>query len=444
VPGDGLKAQPAARPQISERTEGRGQEGRRPSSGGRCGSCGAPTDDGDLCRSCQQAFGALLGSARPASQSVAPATARPQAPRVDESLWSQLMNTPAPPPMDSFDALAAAAPPPPPPAPPAPAAVPPVDVRAVAAQLAAVKPPEIKLEPIRVEPVRANAATPVEAVKTPALARPHAVAPPQAVMREAYPAKAPRPASGSPRPNASMSPERKRQYAVGAAALAFLAAMGAGGAWLRSHEQHQRMIAEQELQAQIAQQVSVAEPEPAPAPVAAAPPSEPPAVKPRKPVAAPKQRPTSARSKPAVPAPPQIGSASLAQVPGASPAPVLPPAAQVVAVSAPASAAPEQPLGPFFQTTEVNEAPRVERRVPPQLPAELRGRKINEIVVVRALVSHAGRPSRISLLRRSRTGPELDDAIMAAVNRWTFAPAKKRGEAVSCWFNFAVAVGQPN
>jgi outer membrane biosynthesis protein TonB len=47
----------------------------------------------------------------------------------------------------------------------------------------------------------------------------------------------------------------------------------------------------------------------------------------------------------------------------------------------------------------------------------------------------------VSLLRRSKSGPELDDVVVAAVNHWTFAPAKKKGEPVSCWFNFAVEVG---
>ena len=80
-------------------------------------------------------------------------------------------------------------------------------------------------------------------------------------------------------------------------------------------------------------------------------------------------------------------------------------------------------------------------KVEPRLPDELRGRSIKEIVVVRALVSQNGHPSRVSLLRRSKAGPQLDDVVVAAVNQWTFSPARKKGEAVSCWFNFAVQVG---
>jgi TonB family protein len=72
----------------------------------------------------------------------------------------------------------------------------------------------------------------------------------------------------------------------------------------------------------------------------------------------------------------------------------------------------------------------------------LKARSINEIVIVRALVSQDGRPSRVSLLRRSKAGPQLDDVVVAAVNQWTFSPAKKKGEAVSCWLNFGVQIGR--
>jgi TonB family protein len=101
-------------------------------------------------------------------------------------------------------------------------------------------------------------------------------------------------------------------------------------------------------------------------------------------------------------------------------------------------------LGPFFETTDVNESPRVTTRVEPQLPDELRTRPLKEIVIARVLVSQGGRPSRISLLRKSKTGARLDNAVIEALNQWTFTPAKKRGEAVSCWFNIGVPVGQPD
>ena len=99
------------------------------------------------------------------------------------------------------------------------------------------------------------------------------------------------------------------------------------------------------------------------------------------------------------------------------------------------------PVGPFFETKDVNETPKVTARVEPRLPADLKAKKVHEVVIVRALVSQSGHASRVSVLRKSKSGPQLDDVVVAAVNQWTFSPAKKKGEPVSCWFNFGVTVG---
>jgi TonB family protein len=103
--------------------------------------------------------------------------------------------------------------------------------------------------------------------------------------------------------------------------------------------------------------------------------------------------------------------------------------------------APTAAVGPIFDLRDVSEQPKIATQHAPNLPPQFRGRAAKEIVVVRALVSQSGRPSRISLLRRSKTGPEVDDVILASVNQWTFSPARKKGEPVNCWFNFAVQVG---
>jgi TonB family protein len=92
----------------------------------------------------------------------------------------------------------------------------------------------------------------------------------------------------------------------------------------------------------------------------------------------------------------------------------------------------------------VNEPPQVATRIDPQLPDDLRGRAANEVVIVRVLVSQSGHPFRVSLLRKSKTGPGLDNAVIAAVNRWAFSPAKRRGESVSCWLNMGVPIGRAN
>ena len=156
------------------------------------------------------------------------------------------------------------------------------------------------------------------------------------------------------------------------------------------------------------------------------------------------QRPAGARrarSEPTAAAPStEVASASSSSaapaVPAAPVEPQAPPPVQ-------ASAAPEPPApphAPFFSSTDVTEPPQVATRVEPRLPDELVNSPVNDVVVVRLLVSQTGHPFRISLLRRSKAGAPLDDAVIAAVNRWTFSPAKKKGEAVSCWLNVGVPI----
>jgi len=141
----------------------------------------------------------------------------------------------------------------------------------------------------------------------------------------------------------------------------------------------------------------------------------------------------------------QTASTQVASAPSPSPAPELPPAPvepATATASAPAAApeAPESPRTPFFASTDVNEPPQVATRVEPRLPDDLSSHAVNDVVVVRLLVSQTGHPFRISFLRRSKAGAQLDDAVIAAVNRWTFSPARKKGEAVSCWLNVGVPI----
>jgi protein TonB len=118
------------------------------------------------------------------------------------------------------------------------------------------------------------------------------------------------------------------------------------------------------------------------------------------------------------------------------------PAAEAVRPTPLAAPPPASPVGPFYETRSVDRAPQVLLRVEPQMPGNLQGQGVNEIVIVRVLVSQAGHPALVSLLRRSKSGLELDNAVIAAVKRWTFAPAVKRGEAVSCYMHIGVTVGR--
>ena len=147
--------------------------------------------------------------------------------------------------------------------------------------------------------------------------------------------------------------------------------------------------------------------------------------------------------KPVRPATPPVRPAVAASSAPTPAAPVTePPPPPVVAAAPPPVEEPSAPLGPLYEANQVNEAPKITSRVEPQMPEDLRDRSISDVVVVRVLVSQTGHPSTINLLRRSRAGRTMDDAVVAAVKRWKFAPARKRGEAVSCWYNIGVPIGK--
>ena len=114
--------------------------------------------------------------------------------------------------------------------------------------------------------------------------------------------------------------------------------------------------------------------------------------------------------------------------------PAKPPAAK--------SARPTATLtGRLFDSTDVDEPPRIATRVEPRLPANLPAGADKKIVVARVLVSRTGHPHHVSLLRGSLLGRAADEAVVAAVTQWTFSPAKRRGEAVNCWYNIGVPLG---
>jgi TonB family protein len=279
--------------------------------------------------------------------------------------------------------------------------------------------------------------------------------------------RAPRLAVANKQPSVPATAPRRHHSLALAAAAVIVTAIGVGAYWLRIHEEP--VVALEQQAALVAKGVPSAEDrvprrarpaaaptsaqsrKPAPAPPTAATPAR---AKPKPAVSSTSARPASAARAPAAKPVRTTGPSTrepvrdLTSVPAAnagvssSVAPDAAPDTPDVVATAPAPATPAPPVGPFFETKDVTESPRVATRVEPRLPDELRARPIDEIVIVRALVSQSGHPSRISLLRRSKTGPQLDDVVVAAVNQWTFSPARKRGEPVSCWLNFGVPVGR--
>jgi protein TonB len=374
-----------------------------------CESCGGPTPAAGLCGDCEQRFHPLL--ARPAAE---PLSLEPAAPiRVVE----------------------------------APAAVVPVLEPEVLPRL---EPPSVAAvgaaAPIRIKP-RADVVILPE--------------PPAPVVEAAAPSrKAARPAAAVAVPVATATPARgpSRVKALGATAavLVAVAALGFpfGKFWLASGAgvsvvRGDGPAVRSELP-DTAERAAV----PVPAPAGSAPVPVAPvltaasAAAPLKKVAPAPKTSTAAGRRAAGARVPSKGvkppAPARAAAPVAVPIPVAPaPAPEAVAPLPAPAPKPEPPpaaVGRFFELRDVNESPRVVTRVEPRVPDDLRGTQFNEVVIVRVLVTQSGHPLMVNLLRRSKSGATLDEAIVAAVKQWTFVAAKRRGEAVSCWYHVGVPV----
>jgi protein TonB len=97
------------------------------------------------------------------------------------------------------------------------------------------------------------------------------------------------------------------------------------------------------------------------------------------------------------------------------------------------------PTGPVFEVAQVDMRPDIASRVDPVMPSHLSARRVEDVVVLRVLVSAGGSASEIRVLRRARVDAALDAAAIAAVRQWRFVPARKKGQAVRCWYNIGVS-----
>jgi hypothetical protein len=137
------------------------------------------------------------------------------------------------------------------------------------------------------------------------------------------------------------------------------------------------------------------------------------------------------------------GAISEPPPPAVAPPPAPAPAPAPVAAEPPApkpAAAGAFPTVPYYELVQVDRPPQVASRVEPRLEGIENLTK--EIVIVRVLVSQSGQPHLARVLRPSKSGPALDAAVIAAVEQYTFRPAAKRGEAVSCWLHTAITIAR--
>ena len=425
--------------------------------GSRCESCGGAADDGDLCATCKNAFHTLFDNS--ARAQLDPSGASPDV-EATVILPTSIALSAQPLPVADTSVISV------------PAAVVPVVVAApVAAAAPAADAPSTAapvLESLPEPPkIRIRAEQPAAPVAAQTVAEPGVEL--QAAVAEAKPARPARPravAGPSPKANASAQPPampsvpaagRSRIGTLGAAAavVVVLAAIGfpLSRLWLGGHESSPVIREEPSAPAAATPApIPAASPaviDPAPAATAsaeAAPPAPaaPVALAPAKPVAPPAARSAAAKApsknaRPVVPVKPV--PVATAPIPVVAAVPEVVVAAPVV-VPEPRPEPPAAALGPFYEVRDVNQPPAVATRVEPRIPEELRASAASEIVIARVLVTQTGRAQTVTLLRRSKAGAALDDAIVAAVKQWTFAPARRRGEAVSCWYNLGVPVGR--
>ena len=369
----------------------------------RCKSCGGPSVDGDLCTSCKQAFAPVTGHTTVAEPS------RDSAMAVTQRAPVMIRTT------------AAGAPP----------------VVTVPPPAVTVPPPVVNVEPIQMEVARSETAKAVADLTA-----------------KAHLAKAANPAPVTKRPIVAPPPPQRpsRTRALMKAAALIVVAIGAAeGARRFGFHWPQRAVEEVPIEAPPPVVESGAKAERGAAPPDARP-VAPVVAENRAAAIAPSKTPPSkaAASKPTTAAARrravrQDNSSDHRVVPAVAPAPApeTPAPEPTRPPAAAAAKAPAPPTGRFFERSDVDEPPQIATRVEPQLPANLPARP-NAVVVVRVLVSQTGHPFRVSLLRGSMLGRSADEAVVAAVTRWTFSPAKKRGEPVNCWYNIGVPLGQAN
>jgi TonB family protein len=74
---------------------------------------------------------------------------------------------------------------------------------------------------------------------------------------------------------------------------------------------------------------------------------------------------------------------------------------------------------------------RIKRSVLPVYPRGAREARAGGTVVLRILVSETGRPLLVQVVRGVR--PDLADAAVASVQKWTFEPARQDGREIQSW-----------
>jgi TonB family protein len=79
---------------------------------------------------------------------------------------------------------------------------------------------------------------------------------------------------------------------------------------------------------------------------------------------------------------------------------------------------------------------RIKRAVLPVYPPAARQARFGGTVVARVLVSETGRPLQVEVVRGVR--PDLADAAVASIQKWTFEPARQNGREIQSWMTVEI------
>jgi TonB family protein len=412
----------------------------------RCESCGGPAGEADLCDACQRAFHAVIESKRPETSVEADETEDDDFEDDEIEDGSPAPRAGAGPSVEPTPPIAATAPVVAPfnpwaaspsfstahaDAPSAQPAAPTTQSEAPKTPVEVPDVPRIGFVPLPPPVVPAAVAAPAP----PPAAPPVAVRQPVPARELTRPMPRPRPVPPGGLPNASPAPSSGRTRALFVAGALVVVALAVcvplATPWLASEQPvpapHEEPPPEPSAQEAVARHT--------PAPKRAepvvddiAPDPEPP-----RPVRQPKPARLEPKRQPAPAPTPTIEAMTAATLPAPEPLAAPAPAPEPVAA----------PVGPFFETRQVNDAPQVASRIEPRIPDDIQG-PLNDVVILRVLVSQTGHVSLVSVLRRSKSGVSVDDAVVAAVKQWRFSPARKRGEAVSCWYHVGIPVQRAN
>lgn len=92
----------------------------------------------------------------------------------------------------------------------------------------------------------------------------------------------------------------------------------------------------------------------------------------------------------------------------------------------------------IYEVSEVDKKPDIVRQTAPDYPRSARQKGLEDIIVLRILLSDTGAVLETKVLRAARVDPQFEKSAEDAVRRWQFSPATKGGRAVSVWYNVAV------